>query len=140
MHYTRTLRFHADLRKSATFILTFDKLEEAAFQDYFPVVEHDKITTASDFTPIELGLRTAIIEENHAHKFTTPEDGDGPSMIVAENKTTKKIDIGVGFVLSEDNAITAFVWRSIGPNSKLSAQFTPIARAYVAPNTDRMIH
>ncbi|KIJ48187.1 hypothetical protein M422DRAFT_247959 [Sphaerobolus stellatus SS14] len=161
MRYTRTLRFHNDLQKSATLILTFDKLEEGAFKDYSPVVwkivyfpsgkhsssqvmyrnqlafttpqvEHDKVTTAGDFTPIELGQRTTIVEEDHAHKFTTPEDGSGTSLIVAENKTTKKIDIGVGFVLSEDNAITALVFRGVGPSNNVSAQFTPIARAYVA--------
>ncbi|KIJ48188.1 hypothetical protein M422DRAFT_247960 [Sphaerobolus stellatus SS14] len=97
-----------------------------------PQVENDKIVTASDFTPIDLGQRTTITKEaGPANKFTPPVPGTAPTSIVAVNETKEKIDIGVGFALSDSEAKTALVWSDVGVGLNVTAQFTPTLRAYI---------
>ncbi|EGN93641.1 hypothetical protein SERLA73DRAFT_189372 [Serpula lacrymans var. lacrymans S7.3] len=150
-----------DLGVDVTLLLAFDKdLEGGIYKDYFPVVwrvtpfgakgpfalratytsqltflkpqvANNNIIGAETYTDISYNESTTLTKSGGVFYFSPPTTGK-ENYMVALNDTGSPQDIAIGFKDGGDPwPKPALYFNNVGQNSNVTAQFTPILRAYI---------
>ncbi|KAG2356354.1 hypothetical protein BDR07DRAFT_1339882 [Suillus spraguei] len=159
--FTRNLTFQSnDLGKEATIMLTFDADMKGLYEDFFPVVwkvskfgqtgpyrAHATYTSQLAFSKpqvvdgniidaetsvkINVSEKTSLTEASEVYHFSSPESGIA-GVLQAVNNTGAIQDIAVGFMTPGDlMPKPALYFNGVGDGSHVTAQFTPVLRAYI---------
>ncbi|KAG0708326.1 hypothetical protein DFH29DRAFT_477001 [Suillus ampliporus] len=159
--FVRHLIFQSnDLGKEATLILTFDGDMKGLYQDFFPVVWRvstfgetgpyrmhatytsqlavsklqvvdGNIVDAETAVKINYGQKTILTEVNDVFHFSPPHAGTS-GVLQAMNATGAIQDIAIGFMTPGDlMPKPALCFKEVGDSSNVTAEFTPILRAYI---------
>lgn len=93
------------------------------------------VEPASTYTPIQVGQETTLTKEGSppTYSFSDPNIIEPPTtQMIAMNGTNGLEDIGIGFFERPDREPTQMlVFKDVGTESRVQAEFTPILRAYV---------
>ncbi|KAG1770429.1 hypothetical protein EDD22DRAFT_948379 [Suillus occidentalis] len=158
--FIRNLSFQSnDLGKEATLMLTFDAMD-GLYEEFFPVVwkvckfgksgpyrAHATYTSQLAFSKpqvvdgniidaetcvkINVGEKTFLTEANEVYHFSPPLAGSS-GVLQAVNNTGAIQDIAVGFMIKGDlMPQPALYFNEVGDGSNVTAQFTPVLRAYI---------
>ncbi|KAG8738563.1 hypothetical protein FRC10_006688 [Ceratobasidium sp. 414] len=94
----------------------------------------DNLVDSAAWTEVRSGDMTSITGGANEKRFGGITKREGTKLLVCKNNSSGRADLSIGFVKGDgidQRFEPTLVWQGVGAKSNITAQFTPILRAYV---------
>ncbi|KAG8701180.1 hypothetical protein FRC09_005517 [Ceratobasidium sp. 395] len=103
----------------------------------------DNLVDSGAWTEVRSGEMTSIQGDAGEKRFGGITKREGTKLLVCKNNSSGRADLSIGFVKGDgidQRFEPTLVWTGVGAKSNITAQFTPVLRAYVTRDYQGMAY
>ncbi|KAG8712552.1 hypothetical protein FRC09_019738 [Ceratobasidium sp. 395] len=148
----KTLNFYSyNLQKDRSVVLFRPLATDKLFKNQFPVVritvkyaarlafgyaqtDADNLVDSGTWTEVRSGEMTGNQGDAGEKRFGGITKREGTKLLVCKSNSSGRADLSIGFVKGDgidQRFEPTLVWTGVGAKSNITAQFTPVLRAYL---------